>query len=256
MGRRRQERQLPAEVPAICRRFGWLLRGVWGGNVTMMARDIRTSQTALSRVLAGQYPSGKMLEGLAAHAQINSRWVLTGQGAERAEGVGTVLRPIAARLLPGQPSDFPEQLLHVTLPAASPHLLEGAYWVQVGGDDPVVRSKDQKVARGDYLLVETAERWTRRPAAFLGRLVVLRHGTDGCLLAWVSLRAAYFEEAVEHELETFGVLPRASLRLKPAPARRGLQPRTGAEEREPVVFVPEDVVGVVLQIIRFVESNK
>lgn len=67
-------------LPGICRRIDNLLRRIWRGNVAQMARDLKVSHPAMSRVLAGQIPSGKILQKLAEYQDVNAAWLLTGKG--------------------------------------------------------------------------------------------------------------------------------------------------------------------------------
>jgi hypothetical protein len=255
MGRKRQSRELPPDAPAICRRIDWLLRAIWANNMTRMAKDLGVSQTALSRVLAGQMPSGKMLEGLAARADLNTRWLLAGQGAEMlgpGRSPGSVLCPLATALLPGDPAARPELLAGLTLPVASPHLLGAPYWFEVKGGDPVTKdwpgSPREKIAEGDYLLIETSSRWTERPEAYLGRLVVLCAEGRAPLLVRVEKDEAYFAEDGRHDLNTFGLIPAAA--LLPKSRCEAVKSGPGDSGGTAVLFYTDDVVGVVLQVTR------
>ena len=258
MGRKRQDREPSPDIPPICQRMSWLLTHVWGNNMTRMARDLGVSQTAVSRVLGGQVPSGKMLEFLIVTAGVNLRWLLTGQGQEtlgRVGAVGGAFWPVVANLLPGQPSEHPELLSHLTLPAASPFVLESAYWHQVTAGMPVASDRVIGATAGDYLLLETAARWTRRPEAYLGRMVALRLPDDGgVILARSGRDRLEMEETVEHDLDTFGVIEEARLlpRIMRDAARRERAKTTGAK-RGLVRFFADDVVGVVLQRTNFLD---
>ncbi len=65
--------------PPICVRIAELLQTIWRGNVAQMARDLRVSYPAMSRVIAGQRPSSKILQGLAGQPEVDSSWLLTGK---------------------------------------------------------------------------------------------------------------------------------------------------------------------------------
>lgn len=260
MGRRRLDRTLPADVSPICLRMVWLLEHVWYNNVTQMARDLDVSQTALSRVLAGQMPSGKMLEGLGSRVDINLRWLLTGQGeplAQPGRSIGGVCWPLVTRLLPGEPHDFPELLGHMTLPAASPFLLESAYWYQVAADAPIVVDKTSGVDVGDYLLIEASARW-RRLEVYRGRLVVLRSGNGNeAILAKVALHEDPVElPELQYELHRFGVSDKAH--LLPDLSRETAAPkvRSTKSKEAGTRFYADDVIGVVLQLTRILERSR
>src|SRR5579871_3469600 len=251
MGRRRRNRESSEAMPPLSARIDWLLRCNWGNNIAAMARDLGVSHTALSRVLTGQMPSAKMLEALAKRVEVNTLWLLTGQGqpqAETAGAVGGVFWPVVSQLLPGEPKDYPELLSHITLPAASPYVLDAAYWMRVNADAPIVAALSPKVASGDYLLIETSMRWTRRAEAYLGRLLVLRHEENDLLLAWSERQRNYFETVPQHKLDTFKVVNKA--RLFPSLTKldaRKKKPESMTGGPGLVQFYADDVVGVVLQ---------
>src|SRR5262245_26969398 len=129
MGRRRKDRALPKDVPPLIRRIDWLLKQCFGNNIAWMARALGVTHAALSRVLLGQMPSGRMLEALAQRAGVNAQWLLGGAAqGERGRGPGAVCCPVADALIPGSPWAYPERLSAFSLPAASPFVLEQPYW--------------------------------------------------------------------------------------------------------------------------------
>lgn len=258
MGRKRQDREPASDLPPICQRIDWLLRQVWGNVITEMARDLGVSVTVVSRVLAGQQPSGQMLAGFAQRG-VNLRWLLTGQGQEMVEsggGASGTLLPVVTRLLPGKPADHPELVGHFTLPAASPYLLEAAYWLKVTSEMPVVSSATLRIATRDYLLIESAERWTRRPEAYRGRLIVVRLPEGkGVILAMCDRDEVEVEETRQHDLKTFGRLAEARLFPRITRADELANPPESTTGRQGVVrFYGDDVVGVVLQRVTFFEA--
>jgi hypothetical protein len=258
MGRKRQDRDLSPHLSPICQRMDWLLRHIWANNMTQLARDLGVSQTAVARVLAGQVPSGRMMEALATRHAVNLRWLLTGQGQETLGQVGAAggaFWPVVTRLLPGRPVDNPELLGPLTLPAASAFLLECPYWVQVTSAMPVVSSATWGIGAGDWLLVETAERWTRRPEAYLGRLIAVRlPGERGVILASGDRDSIEVEETPQHALNTFGVCKEA--RLFPMLTREVAQrepPESLSGGPDVAHVFADDVVGVVLQRVTFLD---
>jgi hypothetical protein len=235
------------------------LEHVWQNNIAAMARDLRVSHAALSRVLAGQTPSGKMLAALAERSDVNVHWMLTGTeqpSLGRRGSVGSIFWPVATQLLPGEPRDHPGLVGQVTLPAASPFLLESAYWFQLGADAPIVAAPGSGMATGDYLLIETSSRWTRRPEAYLGRLLATRlPGDAGVALAQSRRFPEPFEVVEQHDLNTFGRVREA--RLFPLLTREGTQRKetpSSAGSRGMVRLYGDDVVGVVLQRVTFLTA--
>jgi hypothetical protein len=244
----------------LCYRVEWLLRHAWDNNIRLMAKELKVSHTALSRVLGGQMPSGKMLEALASRADINAQWLLAGPGDQMAKpglAVGSALWPLATCLMPGEVGHYPELLTHLTLPAASPHLLEAAYWVQMDRAAPIVLASTARIARGDFMLLETSARWTRRPQAYLGRLLALRQPDGkGVILADTRTDEDEFEDVQQYTLNTFGLYEEA--RLFPGYNREDAQsaPPYSRMGGEAVVrFYGDDVAGVVLQVARFLERD-
>jgi hypothetical protein len=257
MGRRRKDKELPKDVPSLVHRIAWLLKQCFNNNIAWMAKALGSSHAALSRVLAGQMPSGRLLEALARRADVNAQWLLTGeaQGEHGRPGVG--LCPIADTLLPGQPANYPERLSPVTLPMASPFRAEAAYWYRVRPDDAVTLDRHASVAAGDFLLVEASERWTRRPEAFAGRMVALRRPEGGdVVLAKVAVHEDTFErEEPQHEIRMFGPAEEAVLVLRTRAEARAKPVRRLIEKPGLVFFFGDDVVGVVLQVSRLLERG-
>ena len=201
-----------------------------------------------------------MLEAAASRADVNVYWLLTGQGeplAAPGRSVGGIFWPVATQLLPGEPGQYPELLSHVTLPAASPYLLESAYWLEVTTAAPIAHDSTSRIAAGDYLLIETAPRWTCRPEAYLGRLIALRTPDSKEIILGRSGRHEEGSELVQqHVLKTYPVF--AEARLFP------LHTRVAAQREEPeslwatpdvVRFYGDDVVGVVLQRTSFLDAR-
>lgn len=261
MGRKRRDRAPSGDMPPLSSRIDWLLKHIWHNNIAAMARELGVSHTALSRVLAGQMPSAKMLEALANRADVNTRWLLSGQGQQPPEGanaVGGVFWPVVTQLLPGEPRQHPELLTHVTLPAATPFLLESAYWLQVTDNAPIVTDGVGSVAAGDYLLIETSSRWTRRSEAYLGRLLALRlPDAQKVVLASSVREQEEFEVVRQHKLTTFGVIGEA--RIFPLLARSEVRkklPESTTGGPGLVRFYDDDVVGVVLQRVTLLVGSE
>jgi hypothetical protein len=258
MGRRRKDRALPKDVPALVRRIDWLLHQAFGNNITWMAEVLGVSHAALSRVLAGQWPSAKMLEALVQRANVNAGWLLVGDTQTgQSQGVGAALCPVADALLPAEPQHYPERLSAFCLPVASPFILGQPYWYRVRPDDPVVADKANAVLEGDYLLVETGEKWTRRPEALAGRMVVLRRSEgDTVVLGKVAAREDPFEkDEPQHEVRMFGPPEEAVLILRTRADARAKPVRRLIERPCQVLFYLDDVVGVALQVTRILQPG-
>jgi hypothetical protein len=260
MGRKRKDRPLPKKVPALIHRIEWLLKEKWENNIAYMARDLKVSHAALSRVLRGQMPSGKMLEALARRADVDAQWLLAGDAnAPPGRGIGATLLPIADALLPGPPQACPERLSPAALPVASPLLLENAYWYRVRPDDPIASDESSRVVAGDYLLIEASERWTRRPEAFCGRTVVLRMPDESVLLGKVPPRdETGYEDEPQYEVRMVS-MPARKGRLFTGRTRESLRskpPKLLTARADVLLFGQDDVVGVYLQLVRMAERQR
>lgn len=244
MSRRPKNAPQQPQLPSICHRVGELLNDIWKGNVAQMARDLQVSHPAMSRVLAGQIPSGKILQGLAEHPEVNSTWLLSGE--DRSPAVAHRTCCIAKQLLPGPPNEYPEKLGVGMLPVASIHPLVAAYWYQVRPEDAVAKVSERQVGPGDYLLIETSPRWTQRPDAYAGRLCVLRLSERAVpVLGQVAENEEYFTEGarnVEVPGDKMEYLLFASQRKK---LRH--ESNHGSEKVE---LYQEDLVGVCVQLAR------
>ena len=251
MGRNRKSQQ-PAEVPAICARFDWILKREFGNSITTMARALEVPHASLSRVLnKGQMPSGEMLVALARLQRVNLEWLLSDgsrEQFERAQGFRFV--PIASALLPGPLGHHLALVTSMGWPISSPYRLESPYLFRVNADSALVRSAE-KIAPGDHLLIETGEAWTRQDTAYIGRLVVLSDSQATPLLGRVDRDEDYFAESRQFQVDTFGAFESATLQpdcLRKAPRTHPGKRKTGSPSKGS--FFADDVVGVVVQLIR------
>jgi hypothetical protein len=224
-----------------------------------MALAIGVSHAGLTRVLNGQSPSGKLLSGLAAYG-IDMQWVLAGSGAPtgaRGMTLGGALH-VSDVILPGSPQDHPELLSPLTMAAASPWALEEAYWYRVTRDSPVAKDNASGVRVGDYLLLESSARWTRRPEAYRGRIISLWIPQKECMaLGKVDFELASYEPPDEHKVDAYGIA--GGVRIYPTQSRgsAGWHPperQTGGAEFTAVYS--EDVRGVALLLVRLIDSTR
>lgn len=256
MGRPRRNKPLPETNSSVCARMEWFLKHVWQNNIAAMAREAGVSHPAMSRVLAGQMPSGKILEAMAKRSEINLRWLLAGDGKPTDGGsqAGGVLLPLANKLLLGDPIAFPELLSPLTMPAAMPFHLEAAYWFRATTNLHVVMDQSSRISAGDYLLIETGPRWTRRSKAYLRRLLILRDGKEAIFAKHESDVADEMEDTPQHNLATFG--RHQESRLFPTISReeaRTKMPISDTAGSDMVRFYADDVVGVVLQTVNYLD---
>jgi transcriptional regulator with XRE-family HTH domain len=251
MGRNRKSQQ-PAEVPAICARFDWILKREFGNSITTMARALGVSHTTLSRTLnKGQMPSGEMLVALARLHRVNLEWLLSDgshEQLERAQSFQFV--PIVSALLPGPLERHPALVTPLGMPISSPYRLESPYLFRVSDDSAIARS-GEKIAPGDYLLIETGETWTSRESAYIHRLVILCDASGMPHIGRVDRDEDFFSEDRQFQVETFGVFEQAQ--LKPDCRRKDARinsRKTKSRNTSVEIFFGDDVVGVVVQLIR------
>lgn len=245
-----------------------LWKRVWKGNKSEMGRSLEVSNQVIMRILAGQQlPTGKVLEAIAAHPEINMRWLLTGEGEPLIEpgarsGAGPV-RPIVDDLVPGRLEDHPNYSTGLSYPVADGFDSTTSYWYRVPAASPL--SRKEPVRAGDLLLMETDAKWTQNSDAlegkYIGFLVRTKKGTK-VVLGKVDIAAevdSYFDSDIPErtKVETFGEFETAWLIVD-----RKRQPLSGVALRsESVPAQPtnrekalnlglENVVCVCLQLAR------
>jgi hypothetical protein len=210
--KKKQLRSAPDSTAPLTRRIALLLKLVWAGKKSVMARNLGISHPVISRVVAGQQePPGQLLLALANLPKVNLRWLFLGEGEsldQRDIGLGGGRYcPVAMQLLAGEPTKYPVLLSGTSLPVAEAYYTPSAYWVALGQDSSIVNVPEENLKAGDYLLMETSPDWTRRVERMHGRLVALRH-TDNPndiglgRLSWTE--ADYIERPGEHPLTMYG----------------------------------------------------
>ena len=148
---------MSAKLSEVALRIGWLLKKVWQGSQTKMARDIGVSQSVISHVVVGrQEPGRKLLAAIASNPLVNSRWLITGEGeplvAQFTEPGRRALY-VATGLFEGLPEEHSEclgSMLEVPL-----RLYRATrYWVEIPADCSLVSDNSLKIAAGDLVLFE------------------------------------------------------------------------------------------------------
>jgi len=148
---------MSAKLSEVALRIDWLLKKVWQGSQTKMARDIGVSQSVISHVVVGrQEPGRKLLAAIASNSLVNSRWLITGEGeplvAQFTEPGRRALY-VARTLFEGFPDDHGEclgDMLEVPLRLYRPT----RYWFEIPADCPLVSVSSLKIAVGDLVLFE------------------------------------------------------------------------------------------------------
>jgi len=139
------------ELSDVAQRVAWLLKEIWHGSQTQMAREISMRQSAISNVITGrQEPGRQLLTAMGMHPAINAGWLLTGQGTHFPEGCNL---PVATTLFRGLPHEHVDCLggsLNVPVEEYRP----SRYWIEVTSENPWVGHRTLHIAIGDRVLLE------------------------------------------------------------------------------------------------------
>jgi hypothetical protein len=171
----------PGEQSTPGDRVAWLLKTVWDGNRSEMARAVGCSHSVLVKIAAGQQDAGRrLLMAIASHPKVNPAWLISGQGEpllveERspssAEGWPLA---ISRQLLPGDPSVYRQLLSGEHFPTAGAFYRTTRYWLEVQHGHPIIRAWGEKIESGDLLLVETAPEFRQHPEQVDDTLCIVR----------------------------------------------------------------------------------
>ena len=247
MGRRRISKP-PDNTPSLCQRFEWLLRADFSNSIKVMADAIGASHAALSRVINhGQMPSAEMIVGLVGLRRVDPAWLLGADDAKSQVHLsgGQGCFPVATSLLSGLAKESPELLEPLSLPTATPFMIGDGYWYRVPAGSPLAGREAEKVAPGDLLLVAVGPAWTLRPAAYVGRIVVLRMAGSEGMLARVGAED-FFEEPQTYELDSFDAV--TTNRLTTLSRSASKTPAVSkCDSKSHRLFYADDIVGVVVE---------
>lgn len=151
-----------------------LAEELWGGNRSRMAADLGQHQPSITRLMKGQQaPSGRLLENLAKHPDVNLEWLFRGIGEPlgRASSIGM---PVFTKLLAGSPSDQQKATMGDWQSLATRHYRASRYWLRVQGDEPITRAAEQGVVAGDMILMETERTAFPKSGRFVQQLCGVR----------------------------------------------------------------------------------
>lgn len=150
--------------------------------------------------------------------------------------------------------NHPEMLSQTSLPVAAAYYSPTVYWLLVMAENPLPEINATRVMVGDYLLVETAAKWTRRRAAIVNRLCTLRvRHTSELILAFVEDDEDYFGQEAAISVNTFGRFSEAELVNSSQGQGSNSSRIKGLGEDRHHQFVSEDVVGVCLHLFRLLD---
>jgi len=163
----------------VAKRIDWVLKKVWHGSQTKMARDIGVSQSVISHVIVGrQEPGRKLLAAIASNPVINSTWLITGEGDPLVSQItepGRRALYIARSLFEGLPEENSECLGSMQeVPLR--YYRRSRYWIEVESGNPLTSISMLNVKVGDFVLFEPdAKNW---PANLVGHPCIVRteHG--------------------------------------------------------------------------------
>jgi len=172
---------MSAKLSDVALRVDLLLKKVWQGSQTKMARDIGVSQSVVSHVVVGrQEPGRKLLAAIASNPLVNPRWLITGEGeplvAQFTEPGRRALY-VATGLFEGLPEEHSE-CLGSMLEVPLRFYRATRYWYEIPEGCPLVSSSSLKVAVGDLVLFEPDRNgW---PVSIKGHPCIIKD-TDGRL---------------------------------------------------------------------------
>ncbi len=155
-------------------RVVWVLSNVFAGGQRRMAEALGVSQSQLSRISNGQLgPSPEILAAIARLQDLNTNWVMHGQGEPRVPSTRGTL-PVSAVVLPGPPATCPHLCGGTRHVVADAFAGDSRYWLLLSGLSPLIAVAEWKLAAGDHLLMEASTEWTRRLDLILGKLCGVR----------------------------------------------------------------------------------
>ena len=169
---------VPGEASTIGERVEWLLKVIWDGNRSEMARKVGCSQSVISKVVAGtQGVGGKLLADIAAHPKVNPRWLISGIGepllASGEAAAGGLVLPIARQPLSGEPDEHRDELSEQTFPVPAAYYRRTRYWLAIERGAPVLNDPAEHIDVGDMLLIEAAREWCKHMPNVDRRLCVV-----------------------------------------------------------------------------------
>lgn len=206
MSKAPKARNVSPDLQTVGGRVRHLLKELWGGNQTNMARDVQCSQSALSQVEHGAEPGKRLLSLITSCGRVNPEWLFHGKGDPASINVGNrehlnSILPISRIPLPGSPIDFRDLLTGDFAEAAPQLVTESRYYLVVQNDDCIARTVEMNVAVGDHILVETDRNCFPALEQFYEQLCVIRitsrSGTR-CCLALVDYVQGRIEDGPSH----------------------------------------------------------
>lgn len=152
----------PGAAPSdMAGRIAHLLAVGWGGNQNEMARDIRCSQSSLSRVIHREVqPGARLLKLIGDHPRVNQQWLQGGEGepllvpTEAPPPQSVHELPVCQTLLPGKPGDHHDRLAGHNYPVAATLFRPSRCWLEVTASAGILRNEQAHLAEGDLLLLE------------------------------------------------------------------------------------------------------
>jgi hypothetical protein len=178
----RKPKKLPkdsANGATAAERVCWLLKTRFKGNRRALAEGAGVSHSSIVNVANGQQPGRRLMESITANLKINPAWLLNGEGEPSAEPLKQPGIPIARKLLPGAPADFPDLLLGDWIDDAATLFTPMQYWLLLTTDQPILRDPIRGFRAGDLLLLETDRLKFPRESHLSNHLCVVRFDESG-----------------------------------------------------------------------------
>lgn len=158
---------------------------LWGGSRSRMATDLEQSQSSITRVMTRQQaPSGRLIENLAKHPDVDLNWLFRGEG-EPKHRPESISMPVFTRLIGGHPNEANRSSAVSWQSLATRHYRPTRYWLRIQGVEPITESPGQGIVAGDMILMETDRTAFRKPGTFVEQLCGVRFGKETLKLAMV-----------------------------------------------------------------------
>lgn len=181
----------PSNSEKVRKRIEEIVESMFAGSQRAMALKIGYSPGSMSRVLAGHAsPSKKLLQAIAELPQVNTQWLLTGEGTlfqtqpQVLTDIGSIV-PVARQLLRGSPLESEELLSprFLSVPRAFFSATTYAIVVESCNCDRVLRTREF-LKPDDTLIIETSpDRWGDVSRKDSQKLRVMHSAEYGAALA-------------------------------------------------------------------------
>lgn len=258
-GKRAATGDIPGESSTTRDRVMWLLKFLWDGNRSAMAREVGFSHTAIFKFVNGKRaPSRGLLAAIAEHPKVNGAWVRHGTGEPLLTDLPqSVAIPISENLL----AQFPS----ASMPLVPADVFRwpgdgSSYLFRCWGNELIALDEREKIMKDDMLLMVPPPGASKRdPRYFDGKICAVQRTTEGGVTILLGRISCYSED----QGSTWRLVMRGPRAIPPRPTTRDrviqLDPVVPAEDTAATQTAPlseeceiksGDVVAIVVLIVR------